>query len=404
MRARLESAVLIYGSSHPSLESVHKLGLMEDVSISQSLCSSSLPVMDVVNIREVPFGTILSHQIVEGMQRALARKGQVVLFVNRKGFSRALSCRDCGYVPQCQTCGVTLVVHQKPTRMKCSLCGSVHAPPESCPICQSVRLEASGYGTEQVEARVKEKFPQARVARFDRETLKTADQEIQFLEAVQNGAIDIVIGTEMMFGAKLFPSMKFVGIPNADAGLHFPDFRAAERTYHRLMQAVQLIDEEDDESEIVLQTLLPTHHVVRAIVQRDPKVFYQEEWEIREALHYPPCSRIIHIAITGKVSDRVERMAMYCRARLLAMEQAKTDRSFPDSIKIAQTLSHDRLLGPLLSSRSKRNGLTRFILLVKTTEDEHGHGRVKRMQKELSTVLRRERLVMEIKVDPADLN
>ncbi|GJL65433.1 MAG: primosomal protein N' [Nitrospirales bacterium] len=401
MRATLEPAMLVLGSSHPSLETFHQLGQVEETKRLQEYHVRKPVNIEVVNLREVQYGDILSQRMMKGMKRALEGSGQVILFLNRKGFSRSLTCKDCGYVPQCARCGVVLILYQKPVHLRCSYCGAVHVPPMVCPECQSVRLEASGYGTEQLETVVQEKFPQARVARFDRETVKTVLQENTILKDFHNKNIDVLIGTELLFHVDSFQSVQFVGIPHADGGLHFPDFRTAERAYHRLVEAVQLVNEETPTSEVILQTLLPTHHVLRSVAERDPSVFYQEELQIRHALHYPPYSRLLHIAIAGKKPDRVHQMAMYCRERLVALRQPKTEKA---SCAKSTTVVDESILGPLLSPRAKDPGLTRYILIVKELDCEREHSRVRRMQEELAEALTHERLSMEIKVDPADMN
>ncbi|WP_454061052.1 replication restart helicase PriA [Candidatus Nitrospira salsa] len=401
MRATLEPALLVLGSSHPSVETFSQLGQVEEAKRVQEHRVRKPVNIEVVNLREVQYGDILSQRMMKGMKRTLEDKGQVILFLNRKGFSRSLTCKDCGHVPQCVRCGVVLILYQKPARLRCSYCGAVQVPPMVCPECQSVRLEASGYGTEQLEAVVQEKLPHARVARFDRETVKTILQENTILKDFHNKNIDILIGTELLFHVDPFPSVQFVGIPNADGGLHFPDFRTAERAYHRLVEAVQLVNEENSASEVVLQTLLPTHHVIRSVSERDSSVFYREELQIRHALNYPPYSRLIHIAILGKISDRVKKMAMYCRERLLALGQPKGGDVSDSKSK---TEMDDSILGPLLSPRAKDPELTRYILIVKESDCEREHSRVRRMQEELAEALTHERLSMEIKVDPADMN
>lgn len=399
MRAKLEAAVLVLGSSHPSLETFHRVGHDEDVKKLQVTNCRTPVTVEIVNLREVPYGAILSPRMMKAIQGALEAKRQAVVFLNRKGFSRSLTCKDCGYVPQCTTCGVVLILYQKPGRMRCSYCGSVHAPPEACPSCQSVRLEATGYGTERVEALIREKFPDATVARFDRETVKTPLQQTVILEDVQKKMIDIVIGTEMLFRVQSLPPMQCVGMPNADGGLHFPDFRSAERTYHRLMEALQLVDETSSDSTIIIQTLLPSHHVIRSVAQRDSTVFYQEELQIRQELQYPPYSLLIHIAISGKLAERVKSMALKCRERLvvlMAKGGAQHSKDIPQGA--------DGVLGPLLSSRQKSLGLTRYILIVKEVDLEHGQSKIKRMRDDLATLLKRDRLMMDIKVNPADMN
>ena len=396
MRAQLESAALILGSSHPSVETIHRLGHQE----RHLPKGQETPPIEIVNLQQIPYGTVLSDPMVEGMRRVLEAKGRIVLFLNRKGFSRSLTCKDCGFVSQCTKCGVALILYQKPLRMVCSYCGQNHIPPAMCPSCQSVRLEAAGYGTERLEAMVKQQFPGASVARFDRETIKTNSKESETLQAFQNRTISILIGTELLSHTESLPPVQFIGIPNADSGLHFPDFRAAERTYHRLMNAMRLIDE-NASSHIVIQTLLPTHHVIRAVAQRDPIVFYQEELGIRRALNYPPYSRLIHIAISGKYSDRVKQVAIRCRERILEAEQHELSRTAHVRIPDEGT---ETMLGPLLSQQVKKPGLTRYVVILKGRDDVRVRCLVKSMQENFADVLRRERMMMEVKVDPADMN
>ncbi|WP_447970222.1 replication restart helicase PriA [Nitrospira sp. M1] len=401
MRAQLESATLVLGSSHPSLETFHQLGQAGEADRFQEQNLRKPVNIEVVNLRDVDYGTILSKKMAGGIQQALEGKGRVVVFLNRKGFSRSLTCKDCGHVPQCTKCGVVLILYQKPARLRCSYCGAVHVPPMVCPKCQSVRIEAAGYGTEQLEAMIQKKFPDACVARFDRETIKTSLQEKTILEDFQNRNISILIGTELLFHVDTFPPVQFVGIPNADAGLHFPDFRSAERTYHRLQDAVGLLDEADASSAIVLQTLLPTHYVIQSVTQQNPSIFYQEELSTRLALNYPPYSLLIHVVVSGARPQAVERIALYCRERLSSTNSASHAKSRPATQ--SSTVRSENILGPLLSPHAKSPGLTRYVLIIKETDPICSQELVKRLQKDLAIKLRQERVTLEIKVNPVNI-
>ncbi|GJL54271.1 MAG: primosomal protein N' [Nitrospirales bacterium] len=401
MRARLESATLVLGSSHPSLETFHQLGHVDEANGGQDQNLRKPVNIDVVNLRDVEYGTILSRRMVDGIQQALEGKGRVVIFLNRKGFSRSLTCKDCGHVPHCTKCGVVLILYQKPARLRCSYCGAAHVPPMVCPKCQSVRIEASGYGTEQLEALIQKKFPDACVARFDRETIKTSLQEKTVLEDFHNKNISILIGTELLFHVETFPPVQFVGIPNADAGLHFPDFRSAERTYHRLLDAVGLLDEASASSEIILQTLLPTHYVIQSVTQQNPSIFYEEELRTRLALNYPPYAILVHLALSGRHSESVLQIAMTCREQLSAIDDGSGKKSGkqtgPSAVKT------DNILGPLLSPHTTSPGLTRYVLIIKESDPTRSHELVKRLQKDLANRLKQERVTLEIKVNPINL-
>ncbi|MCA9471776.1 MAG: primosomal protein N' [Nitrospirales bacterium] len=383
MRAQQESATLIVQSVHPSLETAWRLGYEPGLNALES------GRLELVNLRLVPYGTMLSDPMRTGIQETLNQNGQVILFLNRKGYARSLLCRDCGYRPQCTTCGVALVLHQRPVRLRCAYCGQQHVSPVVCPSCQSVKLESLGYGTEQLEAVVQKEYPDAVVARYDREVVKTTSQERELVQKFRGREIDILIGTEFLFHAIDLPRVQFVGIPHADGGLHFPDFRAAERTYHRLQEAVQFLDE-GPASRAVVQTWLPAHHVMQAIAQQDPAIFYREELQIREALHYPPYSRLVQVAITGKRPEAVQAMAQHCRERIVrGME--------------SNGLSDD-ILGPLISTNKNGPGLTRAVLIVKDFGQALLQEKLRALQKDLAPALREQALRMEMKVDPFDLN
>ena len=389
MRGQLESATLVLHSPHPSLETVCRLGHEKELSLIERKSSLESQQIQLVNQRQFPYGTILSDLMRDGIRATLIDNGQAILFLNRKGYASSLMCRDCGYRPQCSKCGVSLTVHKRPVCMRCSYCGQQHIAPVVCPSCQSVKFETAGYGTEQLEAVVMEEFPDAVIARYDREVVRTASQEKEIVRKYKDKEIDILIGTEFLFHAIDLPQVQFVGIPHADGGLHFPDFRAAERTYHRLMEAIQFMDE-SSASRAVVQTWLPTHHVLQAIVQQDPTIFYQEELQIRQALNYPPYSRLIQIAISGKHQDAVNGMVQRCRERVLGGEESN--------------VPSECILGPLFSSRRKSPGLTCAVLIVKDFGQIRLHERIQRLQKDLAQTLREQSLRMEIYVDPDDLH
>ena len=403
MRARLESAVLVLSSANPSLETVHQFQDTIHKVTSRGPKSGLEPGVRVVNLQQTPYGTQLSEDLMSGMRQALGVGGSVILFLNRKGFSRALSCRDCGYVPQCSTCGVALSLHKKPARMICSYCGQTHIPPSLCPSCQSPRLEPSGYGTERLEELVQLQFPQVKAGRFDREVIKTPDEEIAILDRFKHGKLNILIGTELLFHGRTIPRADFVGIPYADGGLHFPDFRSAERTYRLLEQAISMAGRGDSRSlkaEVVLQTFLPAHHVMQAVVQRDARIFYDRELEFREALGYPPFTHLIQVAVSGTQPDRGLRAAEQCRDFLMAggrregVQFIKSKNVDPDG---------EHLLGPIPSPRARSRDTTRYVIVIKTPHLDRSRQLVQAMRQEFEPAWRRERLTIEVNVDPVEI-
>ena len=394
MRAKLESSLLVLSSAHPSLETVHKFKEHNLNILATPPSAIPVPEVRVVNLQQTPYGTMLSDDMMNGMQKTLAANGSVILFLNRKGFSGALLCKDCGHVPQCSACGVTLTLHKKPARLVCSYCGQTHIPPATCSSCQSTRLEPSGFGTERLEEMVQQQFPLSKVARFDREVVKTAKEETVLLERFKHGNLNILIGTELLFHGPTLPRADFVGIPYADGGLHIPDFRSAERTYRLLEEAISLAASDNQHSlkaEVVLQTYLPVHHVIQAAVQRDARVFYESELDFRQALGYPPFTHLIQMAISGKHHDRVVLAAKRCRDLLVG------------GVKKAGEIESENILGPISSPRPRSRGISRYVMVIKCRQLDRNRELVQVVREELELVLKRERMTLEIDVDPLEI-
>ena len=401
MRAKLHPATLVLSSPHPSMETVHHFSDRTPSIVSSKMVNRRLPKVQIVNLRETPYGTVLSDDMIRGIQLALEEKGPVILFLNRKGFSRSIMCKDCGYVPHCSPCGVTLTMYKKPPRMVCSYCGQAHLPPALCPECQSIRLEPAGFGTERLEEVVQQQFPSAAVTRFDTEIMKTPKQEADLIARFQEGAIDIVIGTELLFHRQMIRHAKFVGVPNADSGLHIPDFRSAERTYQLLVQAVQLADCGEAGSDVVFQTFLPSHHVIRAAAQHDPKIFHEQELAVRKALGYPPFTHLIQIAISGKHRDRVAGAAKQCRD-LLATEAGS--QMVPQAQTSDTAIGEETILGPIPSFRSRSPGISRNVILIKSTQLDGARQLVQSVRAELDPVMKRAGMTIEVNVDPVEIS
>ena len=401
MRAKLHPATLVLSSAHPSLETVHHFTDRTPSIVSSKIVDRRMPNIQVVNLRETPYGTVLSDDMIRGMQQALEEKGLVILFLNRKGFSRSIMCKDCGYVPHCSPCGVTLTMYKKPPRMVCSYCGQAHLPPSLCPDCQSIRMEPAGFGTERLEEVVQQQFPSATVARFDTEIIKTPKQEAELLARFQEGAIDIVIGTELLFHRQMIRHAKFVGVPYADSGLHIPDFRSAERTYHLLVRAVQLADGGEAGSDVILQTFLPSHHVIRAVTQHDPEIFHEQELAVRKALGYPPFTHLIQLAISGKHRDRVAGAAKRCRD-WLAREVGR--QTVPQAQSQDTAIGEETILGPIPSFRSRSPGTSRNVILIKSSQLDWARELVQGVRGELELPFKRAGISIEVNVDPVEIS
>ncbi|HKW85513.1 MAG TPA: primosomal protein N', partial [Nitrospiraceae bacterium] len=239
MRAGQDRAVLLLGSAHPSLETVQAI---EAGGEALRIPGGGVvpPAIQVVDLRRFPHGSVLTEPMIAGIRAALEARAGVVLFLNRKGFAPALLCRDCGSAQRCPHCSVTLNFSKRATSMACHSCGASFPVPETCTFCLAARIEPVGFGTERVEEEVRRLFPGAKIGRLDRDIAPTARKADAIRHLASAGEFDILIGTQMLFQGSPLPPVGFVGLPHADAGLHLPDFRSAERTYHAILDAVAM--------------------------------------------------------------------------------------------------------------------------------------------------------------------
>lgn len=319
MRARLNQAVLLLISTHPALETVYAIESHSSDLPSQAPTTfasveryfvpvkSDSPAIECVDLRCQPYDTILSDPIIKGVQAALASRAGVMLFLNRKGFAAALSCRDCGRSPRCPRCSIALTFYRQAGRLCCRYCGASRPLPDACEECRAVRLEAVGTGTERLEATVRRLFGQAKIRRLDSDVPRP-QAEVIYRQAC-SGEIDILIGTQMIIQDSQLPRVGFVGLINADAGLHVPDYRAGERTYHRLLDAVSMAQSRGNGGQVVLQTYLPMHHVIAAVVTQTPQTFYEQELSFRRVLEYPPFGHVISLQVSGNNDEHAMRAA-----------------------------------------------------------------------------------------------
>jgi primosomal protein N' (replication factor Y) (superfamily II helicase) len=396
LRGELERALVVYGSSWPSVETYQRF--QPAVTFSDSALSGSLPAMEIVNMQESAYGTILSSQMLEGISRSLARNASVILFLNRKGFSHGLVCKECGHVPVCPTCNVTLKLFRHPSRLVCAYCGRTESTPEVCASCRGTVFRFTGVGTQRLEEEIVGYFPSIPVARFDRDNLKSDREGDAMLDAFRQGHIRILLGTEWLFHRWDPPRAEFVGLPQADMGLHVPDFRSAERTYHLLRQAVNLAGQGASRGEVMLQTRMPDHHVLQAIVQQDPEMFYQQELTLREVLGYPPFSQLLLLVVRGAQRSNVASAVEFFRQRLEVLRQAGVS-----STPFLQGQPEHALLGPIPSQDPRGTGKTRTLMLLKTSDLPTARQWVKTCLRECNLKFPAMPVVVEVHVDPLEI-
>jgi len=308
--ARERGAAVVLGSATPALESFFAAGRGEYrlLRMDERIESRPLPRVQVVDLRaELRRGNrgFFSRPLLLAVRERLARREQVILFLNRRGFSTIVVCRECGLVVKCPHCDVSLTYHAN-GRLLCHYCHHTAPAPAVCPDCGGKQIGYFGAGTQKIEQEVKRLFPRARVLRLDSDTAARKGSHREILGAFRQGGADILIGTQMIAKGLDIPSVTLVGVVNADVSLHMPDFRAAERTFQLLTQVAGRAGRGDLGGEAIIQTYQPEHYAVCAARDHDYEGFYRQEIEYRRALDYPPFSRLARLLVTGPRAAEVE--------------------------------------------------------------------------------------------------
>jgi primosomal protein N' (replication factor Y) len=306
------------------------------------------------------------------MSRRLERREQVILFLNRRGYSTSLQCARCGYVAECPNCSVSLTYHRQTLRLLCHICGHEEGVPKVCPEpqCANPGIRYSGLGTQKVEDTLVRLFPHARIKRMDSDALKKKEDYRRVLGDFRVGKIDILVGTQMIAKGLHFPNVTLVGIVYADLGLHLPDFRAGERTFQLLTQVAGRAGRGDVEGEVIVQAFTPFHPAIQYARQHDFSGFYEQEIEFRQQLRYPPLSRVALFTLKGHNEEKVKFSADHVRRELEKELAALKDLILagPAPAPLARAESHYRyqimLRTRQMSKLSQRLGeLTRSLTL-----------------------------------------
>jgi primosomal protein N' (replication factor Y) (superfamily II helicase) len=316
-RARLEGALALLGSATPSLETYHnaRAGKYRLVELTQRVANRPLADVRIVDLREefrrsgkaAPFSEPLRAAI--GLR--LEEETQAMILINRRGYSWSLLCRSCGAFVQCQNCSVALTYHKKRERLVCHYCNfSIH-PPKQCPKCHSEYLYFVGDGAERVEEYLREQFPAARIARLDRDTVRTKREYQRVLGAFAKGEIDVLVGTQMVAKGHDFQRVTLVGVVAADLALGRPDFRAAERTFQLLTQVAGRAGRGELSGEVLVETYYPEHYAIQYARLQDYVSFYEKEAQFRQMLHYPPFAALASVLIRDR---KIENAIKWSRA------------------------------------------------------------------------------------------
>ncbi|MFM8979041.1 MAG: primosomal protein N', partial [Planctomycetia bacterium] len=359
VRARAVGAAVLLGSATPSLESWRNAqeGRYRLLRLGQRPGARTLPSVQVVSLRsgdERPEARAwLGRTLLLRMREALAARGQVILLQNRRGFATSVACPRCGWVLRCHQCSVGLTYHRHGHRALCHLCAHEREAPSTCPDCALPALRMQGVGTQTVEEEVRSRFPDARVARMDSDSMGRRDAYEDVLGRFGRGEIDVLVGTQMVAKGLHFPAVTLVGIISADTALLLPDFRAAERTFALVEQVAGRAGRGDEDGRVVVQTTLPDHPAIRLAAEHDYEGFAALELADRQAHGYPPWTRLLRVVVRGAREEAVAARA-----------QAAADLLAP----LAPPLV---LLGPAVPTVARVEGKARRHLLVKAPTAGH---------------------------------
>jgi primosomal protein N' (replication factor Y) len=326
VRAREAGAVAVLVSATPSLESRHNVegGKLEPLALTHRVGQGELPRGILVDLRQEPGAkqpgeVIFSLRLREEIGAALAAGEQIVLLRNRRGYAPMLLCRACGEDFRCEACGLPRTWHRRAKRLVCHYCGQTGPVPALCPTCEAAALEPIGAGTERVEERFAELFPEARVAVLDRDSARRPGGAAAILERLARGEAQVLIGTQMVSKGHHFPQIALAAVLAADSYLGFPDFRAVERTYTLLTQLAGRAGRGERAGRVVIQTFHPDHYAIQAALQHDDARFAEEEMRFRRIFHYPPFTRMVHLLVrdakrergSSRIHDLAERLAAH---------------------------------------------------------------------------------------------
>ena len=315
LRAQYNQAVLVLGSATPSLESRARAsrGVYQFLELTQRANPlAKIPAVTVVDFRDYigqQEASNFTPVLVEAIRERLERKEQVVLMLNRRGYSSFVMCRECGTVDTCPNCDISLTLHMDTKTMNCHYCGFTKGIPHSCPNCQSRSIRYYGTGTQKAYDELEELFPEARLLRMDVDTTRKKGSHEKLLEQFGAGKADILLGTQMIAKGLDFPNVTLVGVLNADTALNLPDFRSSERTFQLLTQVAGRAGRADKEGQVYIQTYNPRHYAIRFAQQQDYEGFYAYEMGIRRSLGYPPYYYTVGITLSHKSEEEVVRKA-----------------------------------------------------------------------------------------------
>ena len=372
MRAKLARAAVVLGSATPSMESFHNAESKKYtyIGLTARVEDRALPAVEIVNMREEYAAegklVVFARRLLQAISARLERGEQTMILLNRRGYAAFLLCRHCGFTFQCNACSVAMTYHRSIEKLLCHYCGLARRPPERCPECDSEYIHYVGEGTERLEAELKHLFPDARVGRIDRDTMRHMRDYLRVLGGFRAGDIDILVGTQMIAKGHDFPRVTLVGVVGADAPLALPDFRAAERTFQLLTQVAGRSGRGDRPGEVVIQSYFPDHYTFQLAITQRFEDFFARESRYRKAMFYPPFTALAGIMVSDRDAVRASSMA-----RELG--------EFLDSLRSNAI----RILGPAPAPLERIKRMHRHQLLIKSSSRSTLHHLLDRLRQHI---------------------
>ena len=355
-RSKTHNCPVILGSATPTIESFAraKKGYYDYLELSKRVNNKPLPKVTIVDMKdEIRKGnTLFSSTLIENIKNRLEKKEQVMLLLNRRGYSNYLNCQNCGFVYKCPNCDITFTYHKTSGMLRCHYCGYADKKDDICPSCHEKSIREIGTGTEKLEEKIKELFPYSNVLRMDADTTGKKGAHAKIIKDFSSGNYDILVGTQMISKGLNFPNVTLVGVINADSSLNIPNFRSSEATYSLLDQVIGRTGRADKDGTAIIQTFNPEHYSIVCACNHDYKLFFNKEMQVRKKLNYPP----------------------YCFITLIKISSKDYDYGFKEAKKIGVFLKNNLIntivLGPSMANILKINNNYNFQVILKYKKDE----------------------------------
>ena len=390
--AEFHKCSLLLGSATPDISSYYRATNSGNLfELKKRFNDAKVPPVTVINMQEygrAAYKNVISIPLQNAIKETLENKQQVILLINRRGFSTFTQCKSCGHVIECPNCAIPMIWHSKDQMLKCHYCNHSEYFPDFCPECGSDALKNSGTGTQKIEQYIQDLFPDKNVERIDSDILVRKGEHIRLLEKFQKGDIDILVGTQMIAKGLDNPNVTLVGVISADASFNLPDFRASERGFQLLTQVAGRAGRGEFSGKVFFQTYNPDYYALASAKAQNYDEFYATEIIAREEFDYPPFSQIIRLILSGQNNFRAEKSAQEIALRMCTMVE---------KYGISERLE---VLGPTPCVIERINGMYRFQIIIKNKMGEKGHQFVSSF---LNRITMPKDVKLTVDVDPLDI-